>query len=120
MTVLCEKLLMHFPKGTLAVQEELMSSAKGLSKLDRPLRVDSDEPLEVDHVDLNAFEGECDHPFPSSTCLRRIAVKRTRLMILMLILLMDPAEPRKQTATHINVASEEVSRSTGEQREKVR
>ena len=31
---------------------------------------------------------------------------------------LDPAEPRKQATTHINVTSEEVSRSAGEQREK--
>ena len=36
---------------------------KGLSKFDRPLRVDSDEPIEVDFADMSAFEGECDHPF---------------------------------------------------------
>ena len=54
---------------------------KGLSRFDQPLRVDSHEPLEVDHVDLNAFEGECDHPF---SFFYLIAVKRARLMIKML------------------------------------
>ena len=52
---------------------------KGLSKFDRPLGVDSHEPIEVDDIiavdfaDLNAFEWECDHPFsffylPSEDC----------------------------------------------------
>ena len=31
---------------------------KDMSKFDRPLRVDNDEPLEVDHVDLSALEAE--------------------------------------------------------------
>ena len=39
------------------------------------------------------------------------------LMMSMLKLPLDPAEPRKQATTHINVTSEEVARTTGEQRE---
>ena len=58
---------------------------KGMSKFDRPLTVDSAECLEVDHVDLNAFEGSVITLFISSIFLRRSAVKRVQLMILMLI-----------------------------------
>ena len=38
-------------------------SRKGCEQFGRPLRVDTDEPVEVDHADLNAFEGEYENPF---------------------------------------------------------
>ena len=85
----------------------------GLSKFDRPLGVDSHEPIEVDDIievdfaDLNAFEGECDHPFSffylsSEDCRVHNADDVDAEVPL------DPAEPRKQATTHINVTSEEV------------
>ena len=90
---------------------------KGLTKFDRPLRVDSHEPIEVDYADLNALAGECDHPFSffhlsSGDCRVHSTDDQDAETP------SDPAEPRKQATTHINVTSEEVSRSTGEQREK--
>ena len=76
------------------------------------------DPLEVDHVDLNAFEGACGHPFSffylsSEECREAHSIddQDAELQV-------DPAGHRKQATTHINVTSEEVSRSTGEQREK--
>ena len=91
-------------------------SEKGLSKFDRPLGVDSHEPIEIDFADLNAFEGECDHPFSffylsSEDCRVHNADDVDADVPL------DPAEPRKQATTHINVTSEEVARTTGAQRE---
>ena len=47
MTGLCKQIDDELPKRTLTT-----------NKFDRPLRVDNDEPLEVDHVDLSPFEGE--------------------------------------------------------------
>ena len=86
-----------------------------MSKFDRPLGADSDTPIEVDQV--NTFEGECDHPFSffylsSEDCREAHNIDSPDAE-----LTLDPAEPRKQATTHINVTSKEVSRSTGEQRE---
>ena len=74
----------------------------GLSKFDRP--------------DLNTFEGECDHPFSffylsSEDCRAHNADDVDADLPL------DPAEPRKQATTHINVTSDEVARTTSAQRE---
>ena len=97
---------------------------KGLSKFDRPLRTDSDAPIdvdddaiEVDFADQATFEGECDHPFSffcssSEDCREVHNADDVDAEIPF-----DPAEPRKQATTHINVTSEEVARTTGEQRE---
>ena len=68
---------------------------KGLSKFDRPLGVDSHEPIQVDDAievdfdDLCAFEEECSHPFSffyltSDSEVRRIAKKCTMLTMSML------------------------------------
>ena len=96
---------------------------KGLSKFDRPLGADSDTPIEVDDAievdfaDLTTFEGECDHSFSffylsSEDCRQAHNADDVDAEIPL-----DPAEPRKQATTHINVTSEEVARTTGEQRE---
>ena len=74
--------------------------------------------IEVDFADLTTFEGECDHPFSffylsSEDCRQVHNVDDVDAEIPF-----DPAaEPRKQATTHINVTSEEVARTTGEQRE---
>ena len=88
----------------------------GLSKFDRPLGVDSHEPIEVDFADMSTFEGECDHPFSffylsSEDCRAHNADDVDADLPL------DPAEPRKQATTHINVTSDEVARTTGAQQE---
>ena len=76
------------------------------------------EPLEVDHVDLNASERESDHPISffylsSEDCREAHSIddQDTELQL-------DPAEPRKQATTHINVTSEEASRSTSRRQER--
>ena len=80
--------------------------------------IDAHEPFEIDHVNLDAFEGERDdHPFSffylsSEDCREAHNIDSPDAE-----LTLYPAEPRKQATTHINVTSEEVSRSTGEQRE---
>ena len=81
----------------------------GLSKFDRPQGVDSHEPIEVDFTDLNTFQGE--FYLSSEDCRARNADDVDA------DLPMDPAEPRKQATTHINVTSDEVARTTGAQRE---
>ena len=83
---------------------------------DTPIEVD-DDAIEVDLADLATFEGECDHPFSffylsSEDCREVHNVDDVDVEIPF-----DPTEPRKQATTHINVTSEEVARTTGEQRE---
>ena len=100
---------------------------RGLSKFDRPLRADSDTPfeidddaIEIDHADLVTSEGECDHPFSffylsSEDC--RDGLPEVHNIDDVDVTPLDPVEPRKQATSHINVTSEEVARTTGEQRE---
>ena len=90
--------------------------ATGLSKFDRPLGVDSHEPIEVDFADMSTFEGECDHPF-SFSYLSSEDCRAHNADDVNADLPLDPAEPRKQDTTHINVTSDEVVRTTGAQRE---
>ena len=96
-----------------------------MSKFDRPLGADSDTPIEVDDdaievdlADLATFEGECDHPFSffylsSEDCREVHNVDDVDAEIPL-----DPCPSHEnKPATHINVTSEEVARTTGEQRE---
>ena len=116
MTVLREKIDDAHPRvGIDKSRLRTDEPGKGLSKFDRLLGVDSHEPIEVDYADLSAFERECDHPFfllPIKDCRVHATDDQDAEAPL------APAEPRKQASAHINVTSEEVSRSTGEQREK--
>ena len=64
--------------------------------------------------------GECDHPFSffylsSEDC--RDGLPEVHNIDDVDVSPLDPVEPRKQATTHINVTSEEVARTTGEQRE---
>ena len=97
---------------------------KGLSKFDRPLGADSDTPIEVDDdaievdlADLATFEGECDHPFSFFYLSSEDCREVHNADDIDAEIPFDPTEPRKQATTHINVTSEEVARTTGEQRE---
>ena len=96
---------------------------KGLSKFDRPLGADSEAPIEleddaieVDFADMSTFEGECDHPF-SFFYLSSEDCRVHQADDVDADLPLEPAEPRKQATTHINVTSDEVARTTGAQRE---
>ena len=73
-----------------------------------------------DHADLVTSEGECDHPFSffylsSEDC--RDGLPEVHNIDDVDVTPLDPVEPRKQATSHINVTSEEVARTTGEQRE---
>ena len=80
------------------------------------MRIDNDELIEVDHVDVKAFEGECENPLSlfylsSEECCDAPSVDAD--------LPMDAAKGlRKQATTHINVTNEDVPKSIGEDRQK--
>ena len=66
MTILCEKSMMNFPKGTLTTQcQELMRLSRVWANLIDLWLFEGwqNTSLEVYHVDLSAFEGECENSF---------------------------------------------------------
>ena len=112
MTTLRENCWWTSRKGYWQFSAKNDAPERVVRRFDRPLKVDTNEPIEVDHVELNAFEVSVRAFSRFSTFFWRIVEMLTWFDA---DLPMDTAEgPRTQATTHINVTSEEVAKSTGE------